>query len=1315
MRALRSPLTALALGLLVLAQAAGSEWPTDRGDNARTGASSEILTLPLQRTWTIEAPAAPRLAWSSAEGRVIEGKLIGHRIRFDDAFRTVVSNGCVYYGSTVDHQVHCVDLASGREEWTFFTGGPVRLAPTVSGDDLLFGSDDGLVYCLDKATGALKWQQHAAPSDEWLLARGEMISKWPVRTGVLVHQGTAYFGSGIFPHEDVYLKGADLQSGRIVWSVENISAQDAGRNDLSPQGYLLAKDNLLVVPSGGSLPAVFDLTTGGLLHKRTHSWRTTAGGVVGGTRVVLADGQLYASGPHHFLAMDEVTGDVGFAWVEGRQLCVQGDQAYVATGTRVARLDRLKYAEASRQRHQLELEIYELSRIRDPESRERARERVVAAAEELKLLEPVGVDWQAETSDDLSLLVTGEHVFVGGPGRVTAYRKDNGEQVWSAEVEGESRGLAVADGRLLVSTDAGIIACFATAPAPGAADVGLPSSAAAAGSFAADPLLAQAAEEILARTGVTRGYCLVLGSDEGQLARELALRSELRIYCVEPDAAKVQRSRELLAAAGLYGHRVAVHQRGFDAIPYSNFFANLIVSETTIRTGELPQDVAGIARCLKPVGGVLCLGRPSDAEPVPAAELQRVLRHSGLEDQSELAVFDGWGMLTRGRLPGTGDWTHQYGGPANTAVSADRRISGDLGVLWYGDPGPGDMVNRHEGAVGPLAMNGTLFVQGETTIKAYDAYNGVHLWTHENPAALRTGVFQNQNPGNLAAGEGCLFYFVGQQCLQLDAQTGQVVATHHLPPGLDQGTHQWGYVAIENGMLYGTATVRQELEQQARRRGRVTADATDAIFALDIASGQHAWSYQGKSISHHTIAIAPDKVCFIDSSITSEQREELLRQDKSALASLTGEARAIAEDRLKNADVRMAVALDARTGQTLWAHPVDVTDCSEIGTGGGKLTMMYAEGKLLLCGANANGHYWQQFISGEFQRRRLVVLSAEDGYTLWAKDANYRHRPIIIGQQILAEPWMFDLETGDQIMRPHPVTGQPVPWSIMRTGHHCGMLTACDSGMLLFRSGATGFADLNADEGIRHFGGHRLGCWINAIAAEGLVLIPEASAGCVCQFSIASTIVLEPREPRRPWTIYSAVGSLTPVEHLAVNLGAPGDRKDAHGRVWFSYPRSLAYKETSLDVKLEVRPEFAQGGGFESIGPRSGSADSRPTLTEAQPPWIYDSWANNLRRMTIPVLGPDDAPAQYLVRLHFADLRQNPASTSMTVRLQAADADREVEVDLPAPNGSPIIPTVIEVPGVRVHDTLAIELIGRSGTPLLNAVEIVREKSAVRP
>jgi outer membrane protein assembly factor BamB len=1295
------PARILAALLLVcfaaLASAFAADWPTDGGNNARTGSTTERLELPLEPQWTYRAPAAPQLAWSSAEGRTIEGKLLAHRIRFDDAFRTVVANGRVYFGSTVDHQLHCRDLASGKERWTFFTGGPIRLAPSVVEGRVYFGSDDGRAYCVDAETGGLVWQRQIAPRDEWLLARGEMISKWPVRTGVMVHNGVAYLGAGIFPHEDVYLYGIDPATGRVIWKEDNISAQDGGRNDLSPQGYLLAKDDLLFVPSGGSLPAVFNVTTGKLLHKRTHSWRTTAGGVVGGTRALLADDQLYSGGEHHLLAMDEKTGDVGFGWFEGRQMVVQGDAAYVVTGTHVARLNRSEYALNSRQRHALEEKIAALSKDRNKEGQEGedARQRLRAAADELKQLANVGVVWQTKTEDDKALLAAANVVIVGGPNRVTAYSTDDGRQVWTQDVTGDARALAVADGCLLVSTDAGMIYCCGKAANATSTAI----TDAQSNPFPVDAqseLYRNAAAEILMHSGVKAGYCLLVGSEEGRLAYELAQRSELKIYCVEPNAMKVARSRERLTAAGLYGHRVVVHHGELAALPYSNYFADLIVSDTFVRYGTWKVALKDVERHLKPNGGVICLGRPLSAGAVAFGEKAKWTRSSGLLDQAEVRSAGGWALLVRGALPGAGNWSHQYGNPGNTAVANDQRIQGDLGVLWYGDPGPGDMVNRHDGAVGPLSVNGRLFVQGENTIKAYDAYNGRHLWTHENPAAVRTGVFQNQNPGNLAAGEDSLFHFLGDKCFQVDMATGDIKATHMLPPGKTDGRYEWGYVATQNGLLFGTATIRKEIAAQQRRRGKATEDATDGLFVIDLATGKHLWSYQGKSISHQTIAIGPDRIFFIDSSITSEQREELLRKDKSRLAELTGEAQVLAEQRLKEADVRLTVALDVKTGQKLWEQAVDVTDCSDIGIGGGKLTMLYANDTLVLCGANANGHYWKQFVAGDFQRRRLVALDAYDGFKLWAKDANYRHRPIVIGKQLLAEPWMFDLKNGDQITRQHPITGQEVPWSIMRTGHHCGMLTACDSGMVLFRSGYTGFFDLNADEGVRHFAGHRLGCWINAIAANGLVMIPEASAGCVCQFSIASTIVLEPRETRRPWTIYSAVGAQTPVKHLAVNLGAPGDRKDSLGTIWFSYPRRAAYQETSLDVKLDLRPKFTSGGGFESV------SESASASTAAETPWIFTSWAEGLQQLTLPLLGEQDEPANYTIRLHFADARTKPHEpTTMQVRLNGRPAIENLTL-------SPE-PQVREVQHVRVEKDLVVELEAKEGVPILNAIEAVRE------
>ena len=881
-----------------------------------------------------------------------------------------------------------------------------------------------------------------------------------------------------------------------------------------------------------------------------------------------------------------------------------------------------------------------------------------------------------------------------------------GKPVLKLETRGTARGLVVSNGRFIVSTTAGDVVAYGAGDAKNLADT---EPAKKTSPWPDDALTAKcrkAAEQIVAETKITRGFCLVVGSEDGRLAYELARITNLKIYGIEPDAKKAAASRRLLAKTGLYGSRITIHNAGFDAIPYSNYFANLIVSDSQLRTGVLPGNPQRILRHLKPMGGIARLDTGSLNEN-QTAQAVSWLTNGTLLDHSTIASTAAGTSLTRGKLPGAGNWSHQYGNVGNTAVINDSRVKGDLGVLWYGDPGPGEMVNRHEGAVGPLSVNGRLIVQGEATILAYDAYNGQFLWKYENAEALRTGVFQNQNPGNLAASEDRLFHFLKDECFEVDAATGKLVAVHRLPKAYDDNTREWGYVAVHNGILFGTATVREEAEARLRRRGRKVTDATDAIFAIDTATAEHLWFYEGGSISHRTIAIGDEDVFFIDSTITSEERERLLREDKTALQKLTGEAREIAEDRMKKQDARTTVSLNSRTGQRNWAVGVDVTDCSEIGIGGGKLTLMYQEGVLILCGANANGHYWKQFIAGDFKRRRLVALDAETGYTKWKTDANYRHRPIIVGNRVIAEPWAFELGSGKQIMKSHPLTGQDVPWSMIRPGHHCGMVTGSDH-MLMFRSGYTGFYNLDNDEGTRHFAGHRLGCWINAIPANGLVMIPEASAGCVCQFSIASTIVLEPRAPRRPWTLVSATGAQLPVRHMALNLGAPGDRRDSAGTVWLAYPRPNPKKVTSLDLAFDLQPKFDKGG-FTSV-----SAATQP-VAGTKTPWLYTSWASGLSELTVPLRGADDRPATYELTLHFAQIREGTARFDVEINGRVVLSDLELERDADSQPEAQIR----AVAGIAVDRNLKLRLIPKGtetakARAVLNALEIRERTNTAR-
>ena len=913
-----------------------------------------------------------------------------------------------------------------------------------------------------------------------------------------------------------------------------------------------------------------------------------------------------------------------------------------------------------------------------------------------------GVVWRTKSPNEGSLLAVGNLVFAGGENVITAYNSSDGKQVWSASLDGTVRGLAVANGQLYASTTTGHIVCFANdQPASQVAKKDTTPL------FAKDQLTTlyeNAATDIIKHSDIKQGFCLVVGNEQGRLAYELAQRSDLQILCVEPDAKKVAAARKLFSDAGLYGTRITVHQAELSQLPYSNYFANLIVSDSLLVQGTIPGEPQDVARHLKPVGGKIVLGI---SEKFSKQQIKNWLQETGLEKQSSTQTLAAYSVLTRGKLPGAGSWSHQYAEPGNTACSDDRLVAGGLGILWSGDPGEGEMVNRHDGAVGPLAINGKMFIQGEDTIMAYDAYNGRFLWKRSNPETIRTGVFYNNSPGNLVASDDSLYYMSGDECFRLDSETGDVSATYGLPEG-KQEKHQWGYIAYQNGLIFGTATMREEIERRLRRRGKAAIDNTDSIFAIDTKTGKQAWVYQGKSIQHQTIAIGPDHVYFIDSSITSEQRAEILRQDKSALQKLTGKERELAEQRAKIADLRLAVAVDIKTGKKVWSSPVDVTDCSEIGIGGGRLTLMYHNNVLLLCGANANGHYWSQFMSGEFKRRRLVALSAEDGHKLWAKDGNYRHRPIIVEERVFAEPWAFDLYTGAQQMRNHPLTDELVPWSIMRSGHHCGMISAAPN-MLMFRSGFTGFYDLQKDSGTRHFAGHRTGCWINAIPANGLVMIPEASAGCVCLFSISSTIVMEPREPRNEWSIISSVGKVSPVKNMALNLGAPGDRRSAAGTVWLGYPRPKPSRVTSLDLALDIKPKFENSGGYESVNSRAN------TVKGTGAGWLYTSQAVGLSRCELPLIGKDEKAGVYTVRLHFAELNSDVKAAGQRLFDVSVQGKPVLSgVDVFSESGGLKTALVKEITNVTVSGNLVIELNSQSQNeaeslpPILNAVEVIR-------
>jgi hypothetical protein len=220
--------------------AMADDWPTYRHDSSRSGLAESGPEAPMPQRWVFEPQAPPTQAWAGPRDEPVEGNWEQHRVDYDAANHIVAVGDRVFLGSSGDSRVYCLDAATGRPVWSYICGAPVRLAPSVHDGRVYFGSDDGHAYCVSAEDGSLIWRVAAGPDDAMCIGNERMISRWPIRTDVLIDGGVAYFGAGIFPHEGVYVSALDATTGEVIWRNDVLSQGSAGRNGFSPQGYILA-------------------------------------------------------------------------------------------------------------------------------------------------------------------------------------------------------------------------------------------------------------------------------------------------------------------------------------------------------------------------------------------------------------------------------------------------------------------------------------------------------------------------------------------------------------------------------------------------------------------------------------------------------------------------------------------------------------------------------------------------------------------------------------------------------------------------------------------------------------------------------------------------------------------------------------------------------------------------------------------------------------------------------------------------------------------------------------------------------------------
>ncbi len=603
-------------------------------------------------------------------------------------------------------------------------------------------------------------------------------------------------------------------------------------------------------------------------------------------------------------------------------------------------------------------------------------------------------------------------------------------------------------------------------------------------------IYAEAADFIVSQFGQSRGICVDYGCGSGRLAFEIARRSHLKVIGFEADAHRVTQARKRLDAAGIYGTHVVVHQMDLSNLACRDYMANVVVSDHLLRTGSLPGTESEVLRVLRPAGGMAILGTPSTQA---TSHLRQAMRSR--TETPEFLVEPSqaqWTTVRRMSLPGAGSWDHFYADPANTANSGDARIAPPLQLLWYGAPGPRYIADRHNRPMPSLYKNGIVITPGVDRLMAYDAYNGVRYWDMVMPDSTRVSV--QRDSAWVCLGQDRVYAVHNRVCVALNLKSGRPVQHFEIPRASQFPGARWGYVATQEDRVYGSSQGRSASAIGPDRPKIMTLSYGDnlpvavshSVFCVDRQTGRAKWTYgtEGtRRIINPSITLSDNAMVFVESTHPEAQSEE---------------ARMPAS-RLLVPSHTWLVKLDATTGRELWRQPVTLPFRHMLYVQiAKKQNLIIATGAKDVEGAPKDKIHYD-----------VLAFNLDDGQNVWscpfdtdvdngASHGEQEQHPVISDNTLYTKYFTVDL-----------MTGTATALSLSSHGGGCGTLSACAT-HLFGRAGNPFMFAQTDSQAFRLTHETRPGCWINMYPVGGLVLIPESSSGCTCDFPIQATLAFHP-------------------------------------------------------------------------------------------------------------------------------------------------------------------------------------------------------------
>ena len=972
-------------------------------------------------------------------------------------------------------------------------------------------------------------------------------------------------------------------------------------------------------------------------------------------------------------------------------------------------------------------------------------------------------------------------MLAGGDGFVVGVDAESGKELWSGNVDGTAFGLAVENGNLYVSTDTGSIYCFKSEHAERYDTVNPDVDSSPFQENKTTAMYRTATDAIIRQSGQNKGYCLILDCGEGRLAYELAQKTSLQIIGIDTNERNVRKARELLDKAGLLGSRVTIAQWDITDLPdyFANLIVSddMVQSGSThYSTAEIrrvlkpcggviclgqPENNSGFddittVAALKNAGLDNARSNRNKGTWVTASrgELEGAgsWTHTFADPQNtscsdDILVKGSLGVLWYG-APGPEGMIDRHAS-SMSPVSMDGRmfVEGEETIrafdvyngtfLWKREiPGAVRVQTKIDG--GNLALTGDgLYVAAHHTCYRLDPATGETTMEYEIPQA---GDDTQRRWGYIACIGKTLY---GSAAMPLNAyyrsvwdslvKNGSWKNQEDVPEEYlrfyENYTANYPEPNIDalrafkrSGQFWvpmHTWPTGGEFYIKGAKSGNTL--IADMVFAIDTETGKTLWVHKGKEIANISISMGDGKLFLTDAAITEQQKKQALadkqtlikkdiyREGKDWNDHIQGEMGYTVG--YEDYDVRHVIALDMVSGKKLWDKVVDLTGCA-----GDAMASSYHQNMLFFFGNYGNHDAWRH--SGDQLRfRRITAIEGDTGDMVWSRSLNYRTRPLIVNDTIILEPYACDYRTGELIMRKHPITGEQVPWEFLRPGHCCSVTSASPS-MLFTRSFSSLIYDMDNDRGVTLFGGIRASCFINMIPANGLLVFPEGDSGCTCSFPVKCSVTFKPREKTpEEWTVFITHGDMTPVEHFAINLGAPADMKDEDGTVWFGYPnpvtRYAGNHYPDYGVKFDIRETVCENMGFFAHEFRDKK------LTGTDKPWLYTSGCIGFTGCTIPLLdGKKDKPAEYTVKLGFmAQEGDRKGGRVFDIVLQGQTVLEDF--DIVEAGSTPDKPVVKEFSGIKVSDNLALNLKSQNGNPtqeqapVINFIEIVRKNSKV--